>query len=365
VSTGLTCECGATENVTVCEGLGAVCDSCFGPALEELRADAAHGLRTRGVIWDRVRPVRWLWRKRIPSGLLSLIVGVEDIGKGTLASWIIANATRGELDGDFQGEPINVLIVGDEDLFEPIWVPRLHAAGTDLERIRTLDDGEHLEDFRTRADDLSRAVEREEIGYIVFDQVLDHIAGGENGSGIYNPKNIRAALAPLRRVAGEHGIATTGLLHPVKGSPKTFRDLIAGSHQINAVSRSSLLLGKHPRDPERRVLVRGKGNHSAAPRSFEFRIGIASVALNGHRFEMPFVADSVEGEFTIDDLLEIKPVVSELKEKLADLLTDEPQRLTDLAKAVGRDPKDGSVRNALKELAKERRARQVEGGWCR
>ena len=35
------------------------------------------------------------------------------------------------------------------------------------------------------------------------------------------------------------------------------------------------------------------------------------------------------------------------RSELADLLTDEPQSLADLARAVGREPKDGSVRNAL------------------
>ena len=328
-------------------------------------ADGGYGLRTRGVIWERVRPLRWLWERRIPCSLPSLIVGEEGMGKGTIMCWIVAKATRGELEGDLQGEPTNVLIIGDEDGFESIWVPRLHAAGADLERVRTLDDGEHLDDFRTRAEDLSLAVKREQIGYIVFDQLLDHVDGGENGSGIYNPKNVRQAMLPLRRVAGEHGIAATGLCHPIKGKASSFRDLIAGSHALNAVSRSSLLLGKHPADPDRRALVRGKGNHSAAPRSFEFRIGVDRFELNGHGFEMPVVVDADEGSLTIKDLLAKKPVVAELKEELAELMTDQEQRLTDLATAVGRSPQDGSVRNALGELKDDGRARKGKKGWCK
>jgi hypothetical protein len=339
-----------------------LCEDCA--AARQLVVNGA-GLRTRGVVWERVRPVRWLWKKRIPCGLPSLIVGEEDIGKGTIMSWIAAKATRGELDGDLQGEPTNVLIIGDEDGFESIWVPRLHAAGADLERVRTLDDGEHLDDFRAGADALSLAVKREQIGFIVFDQLLDHVDGGENGSGIYNPKNVRQAMLPLRRVAGEHGIAATGLCHPIKGKASSFRDLIAGSHAFNAVSRSSLLLGKHPADPDRRALVRGKGNHSAAPRSFEFRIGIESFDLNSHGFSMPVVVDAEEGMLTVDDMLNTAPVVTELKEKLASLLTGEERSLADLARAVDRDPKDGSVRNALKALAKDKRAKKgKDGGWC-
>ena len=58
------------------------------------------GLRVRGVIMERVRPIRWLWQRRIPLGLPSLILGEEGMGKGTVAAWITAKATRGELDGD-------------------------------------------------------------------------------------------------------------------------------------------------------------------------------------------------------------------------------------------------------------------------
>ncbi len=325
------------------------------------------GLRTRCVIWERVRPVRWLWQNRIPCGLPSLIVGEESIGKGALTCWIAAKATCGELDGDLKGAPINVLIIGDEDGLEPIWVPRLRAAGANLERVCTLEDGEYLDDLTARAADLSKTIEQEEIGFIVFDQVLDHVSGGENGAGVYNPKNVRQAMLPLRRVAGEHGIAATGLLHPIKGRAKTFRDLIAGSHQFNAVSRSSLLLGRYPQDRTRRVLVRGKGNHSSAPGSFEFRIEGCHLALNGHFFDVPIVAGAEEGSLIVEDLLdpEDAPVRTDLAEKLAALLTDEPQLLKALAQAVGRNPRDGSVRRALQVLSDQNRAEQTDRGWVR
>lgn len=69
------------------------------------------------------------------------------------------------------------------------------------------------------------------------------------------------------------------------------------------MARSSLLLGSDPDDSTRRVLVRGKGNHSAAPRSFEFRLAVATFGLAGHMFEMPVVEDVAEGDRTIHDLL--------------------------------------------------------------
>jgi AAA domain len=256
-------------------------------------------LRTRGVVLERVRPLRWIWSRRIPLGLPSLLVGEESVGKGTLAAWIIARATRGELDGDMRGKPATVLVVGDEDGFEPIWVPRLHLAGADLDRVRTVDDGEHVDDLAASMGALRQAVREDEIRLVVFDALLDHVPGGDNGAAVYNPKNVRQALMPLRRVAGEEEIAALGLLHPIKGRAASFRDLIAGSHQFNAVSRSSLLLGVDPDADDRRVLVRGKGNHTAAPRSVEFTIVGEAFELNGHTFEMPKAANVREGNRTV------------------------------------------------------------------
>src|SRR5581483_9648222 len=108
---------------------------------------ATSGIRVRGVVPERVRPMGWLWLQRIPLGVPSLLVGEEGVGKGTFTSWLVASTTLGELDGDRFGKPAKVLIIGDEDAFEPVWVPRLFAAGAKLEMLRTLDDGEALDDL--------------------------------------------------------------------------------------------------------------------------------------------------------------------------------------------------------------------------
>jgi AAA domain len=333
--------------------------------LEEVRRldDDASGLRTRGVIYERVRPVRWLWTRRIPCGLPSLLVGEEGVGKGTAVAWLVAKATCGQLEGDLKDEPARVLIVGDEDAFEPIWVPRLYAANADLTKVRTLDDEEYLDDLAARADDLAATIRHDEIGLVLFDQLLDHIYGGREGQAIYNPKSVRQSMLPLRRVAASTNVALLGLMHPIKGRVSSFRQLIAGSHQFNAVSRSSLLLGVDPADESRRVLVRGKGNHSAIPRSFEFAIAAEDIELNGHRFEVPKVVREAEGD-PVDDLLSPAPIRTDLVGELRGELGREPRGTGELAVAVGRDAKDGSVRNALAWLVEQGEAEKVgRGQW--
>jgi hypothetical protein len=86
-----------------------------------------------------------------------------------------------------------------------------------------------------------------------------------SGSEIYNPKSVREALKPLRRVTAATDTAAIGLMHPIKGNPSSFRQLVAGSHQFNAVSRSSLPIVVDAEDEARRVLVPGKGNAAQSP----------------------------------------------------------------------------------------------------
>jgi hypothetical protein len=323
------------------------------PPLPEALPPAGPGLRTRGVDMSRVVRTEWAWQGYIPKGYISLLIGDEGIGKGTLMAWLIARATRGELDGDSHGIAQRVLIVGDEDAFEPVWVPRASAAGADLDLIHTLDDGEFLDDFALQADALVAAIERDGYGLVIFDQLLDHIDGGKDGAGIYNAKHVRQALKPMRRVARSTNVAVLGLLHPPKGKSGDFRSLVSGSHQFNALSRSSLLLVSDPEDETRRVLVRGKGNLSATPEAVEFAIASAQVELNDQDFNVPKVVDVCESGRTVKDLIG-RPKSGEDKnaqhvEALVAALraNGEPMRRKELATAL--DMKDnGTFKVALK-----------------
>ncbi len=47
-------------------------------------------LRVRSPDMANARPVTWPWHHRIPNGYLSLLLGEEGVGKGTLICWVIA-----------------------------------------------------------------------------------------------------------------------------------------------------------------------------------------------------------------------------------------------------------------------------------
>jgi hypothetical protein len=257
-------------------------------------------LTVRGADLSRAKPPRWAWQGRIVLGYLNLLIGNEGIGKGTLIAWMIARLTLGELPGDLRNRPIGVGVLGDEDDFDGVWTPRLHAAGANLDLVVQIErpDGGfvNVKEDRQR---LAQVVEHRGLGLLFFDQLLDNLGVGVDD---WRQKPVRDALQPLRALARELDIAALGSLHPNKRAD-SFRQLVAGAPAFNSVSRSSLLLAQHPEDESLRVLVRGKGNLSQTPEAVEFQIAEHRFEANGHEFRVPLAQGFHVGELTVDDLI--------------------------------------------------------------
>ncbi len=265
-------------------------------------AEPAHpsGLRIQTPDLTLARPPRFAWAQRIVIGYLNLLLGNEGVGKGTLITWLIAMWSLGRLPGDLYGTPANVGIIALEDSFNDVWVPRLHAAGADLSRVRLLErpDGGVITGKEDR-DKLALAVELEQLRIVFCDQMSDNI-GAVND---WRNRELREGLQPWRWLGSEKDIVVLGSLHPNKKAD-SFRQLVSGASGFNAISRSSLLLAEHPEDDSRRVLVRGKGNLSVNPPAVEFEIVTHRFDANGHSFSVPKATGFVDGDITVDELIE-------------------------------------------------------------
>jgi len=269
---------------------------------EWLKQNPSRSLRAVTFDTSRSKPPRWAWDKWLLIGYLNLLIGNEGVGKGTLMCDLIAKLTKGTLQGSLYGEPANVAIIGDEDSFADVWVPRLVAAGVDrdTDRIVRLEkpDGGFIE---LKADQyrIARFVREHNIKFLFLDQLLDNLGAGTDD---WKQKAVREALAPARWLAGELEIAVVGSLHPNKRGDN-FRQIVAGTSAFNALSRSSLLLAQHPLQPGRVVLMRGKGNLSKAPEPLDFAIESEVFEMNGHTWNVPRVADVRAADVSIDDVL--------------------------------------------------------------
>src|SRR5262249_39819170 len=153
-----------------------------------------------------------------------------------------------KLPGNLEGTPVTIGIIGDEDDFHQAWVPRMHAVGADLDRVKQIEPSEGLIELAADRDRLAAIVREYEIRLVFLDQLSDNVGAGTND---WHPKQLRGALAPARHLARELDCAVLGCLHPRKGASTSFREIVSGSHQYNAVSRSSLLLAEHPEVEDR------------------------------------------------------------------------------------------------------------------
>lgn len=261
------------------------------------------GITYREADLSDARQFEWAWKERVLLGYLNLLVGVEGIGKGNLVAWILARITCGDLPGSLAGRPRAVAIIGDEDSWENIWVPRLHAVGADLTRLRYIESGANgVIDVREDADALAKFVKAERVAVVYFDQLLDNLGVADN----WRDKDVRNALAPLRRVVRETNTAGLLTLHPNKRGG-SFRDRVSGTPAFNALSRSSLLVAQHPHNPERKVAVRAKGNYSVEPPGFEFRIEGTSLKVGRGKkrtITTSYITDVRESSLRADEVLD-------------------------------------------------------------
>jgi hypothetical protein len=258
-------------------------------------------VRTVRADLSRARPAKWAWSQRVYIGGLNLMIGAEGVGKGTQAAWMLARLTRGELEGEWLGAPVNVAVIGTEDSFHDIWVPRLHVAGADLDRVVQFErpDGGVLGLQEDRLG-IGRAFQENDIKVAYFDSLLDNLGAGTNA---WYDKSVREALDPARWLGAELDMAIIGSLHPNKRG-ESFSNVVSGARAFNAVSRASLLLGKHPDDDHVRVVLRGKGNYSEEPQALEWDLASAEFEYEGRRFNMSKVEDMRPSTVTLDDLLE-------------------------------------------------------------
>jgi hypothetical protein len=223
--------------------------------------------------------VEWLWPGRIPLGTLSLFSGDPKLGKSLAALSVIAAVTRGgPLPGGGDG-PVTaprgraILLSAEDDPATTI-VPRLLAAGADLDRVQIL--STMLEpEFRgfggptahvpacermpTLAPADLAAIERHaaalgDCRLIVFDPISAYV-GGRN-------VDVRRALSPLRAMAGRLGATILLITHHNKGgaSGTNGKYRVLGSIDFVGVCRSNFLFHADPDDPTgRRRLVLNNG----------------------------------------------------------------------------------------------------------
>lgn len=195
----------------------------------------------------RIRPVRWLWEARLPLGAIALVPGREGIGKSLFLAWLAARVTRGQLPGELYGQPRPVIYAATEDDWSYTIAPRLVAAGADLDMVYRVDvDTDGLVGQLTLPRDceaLAAEIRRMGVALLAADPLLSLISSSINSN---RDQELRTALEPLARLAGDTGCSVVGLAHFNKSAATDALTLITGSRAFAAVARAVLAIAFDP-----------------------------------------------------------------------------------------------------------------------
>jgi hypothetical protein len=199
---------------------------------------------------------RWMWEEDdaqwLPLGGLCLLGGREGLGKTTWTYRIIAALTAGTLPGDLLGTPRSAVIAATEDDWRATIIPRLMAAGADLERVYRID---AIEPDRVTGvslpDDLAALgallASAGEIALLVLDPIITVLSAKLDS---HKDHEVRKALEPVSALAHGLGITVLGLIHDNKSSGTDLSTRLMGSRAFVAVARAALVCAEERDDPE-------------------------------------------------------------------------------------------------------------------
>ncbi|TWT21645.1 AAA family ATPase [Luteimonas wenzhouensis] len=229
--------------------------------IEEQARAALDGVRLTPASAIRCQPIRWLWPGWLARGKLHIFAGAPGTGKTTAALALAATITRGGRwpDGTV-APPGRVLVWSGEDDAADTLVPRLRAAGADLDRVLIV--GDALTDDEPRpfdpAQDLAALewqLERcDDVALMIADPVVSAVAGDSHKN-----VEVRRALQPLVNLGQRLDCAVLGISHFTKGSAgRDPTERVTGSIAFGALARVVLVAAKG--EDGSRLLARAKSN---------------------------------------------------------------------------------------------------------
>lgn len=286
------------------------------------------------------RPVSWLWPNRLAFGKLAMFDGDPGLGKSLVALDLAARLSAGRpLPGCADPlPPGNVLILHGEDAGDDTIVPRLQAAGADLQRVFCFS-REFIERsgplrLPMHAEFLERALEQSHANLVIIDPIvafLDPSIQTQSDAGV------RRALSPLTALAGKHACHVLLIRHLNKTAGRRALYRGGGSIGLLASCRSGFLFAPDPFDATRCVIAQTKNNLASPQASWAYRVEVQD--------GVPSVAWLAECSHRADDLLAAwgaKPCplrpVDRARDFLYAFLEDGPRPTVDIwpaARALG------------------------------
>lgn len=218
------------------------------------------------------KKTEWLWRHRLARGALHLIAGQPGTGKSTIAFDLAARISSGGKWPDGTVAPKGrVVIWSGEDNIATTIVPRLMAAGADLDNILIISgDGQPFNPVK----DLER-LERdlaglEDVVMLIVDPVVSIVKGDSHKNA-----EVRNGLQPLVDLIEKRNIVGIGITHFAKGTQgRNTHERVIGSVAFTAVAR--VVFATAGAKDELRLVV-AKINIGPSGGGFAYKIAVTTV----------------------------------------------------------------------------------------
>ena len=327
-------------------------------ALEQAPAVAASGNGTPGKSkrkatlrhLDVARMVRedppavpWIVEGLVAKGMLSVLNGREGEGKSLLAEALGAGVASGQDEAGLTCRQGRVVIVdaenGEGEIHRRVHTLELPSEGVDYFEAEGFD-------LRSNLGELEAVLEAHRPDLLVLDSYRSLWGGEENDS-----REVAAVLDPLRNLVRRYDAGTL-LLHHSGKTNGGYR----GSSAIGASAELGFTLMREEDDPDRTrcVLTCWKARPCEKPPKRWLRLAVE----RGRVF-----IDAAEPPEEEAEATRPSPVREELRPRVLAVLGDEPLSRADIARAVGREPKDRSVGRVLDDLARGGEAERDGAGW--
>lgn len=228
------------------------------------------------------KPVAWLWRDRIPAGMLTILDGDPGLGKSMLTLDLAGRVSTGRPMPGESGTrtPRGVVILSAEDDPARTIRPRLEAANADLSRIAIVvikePDGT-LRDPTIAAHDLraiEQAITQVDAVMVVIDPLMAYLPDAVNAN---RDHDIRRSLSLLSDLAERTGAAIVVVRH-LRKSAADGNPLYRGGGSIGIIgaARAGLLVAPDPDDEsgQRRILAVTKQNLAPEPPALAFTLEV-------------------------------------------------------------------------------------------
>jgi putative DNA primase/helicase len=281
------------------DGARARSDHALEAACAEKLADLERGERRGGeVVLVRAsdleeKPVEWLWTGYIPAGALTLLSSPPKCGKSTLTAAIAARVSRGALWPSGPALPSqpavcapcgDVLVIAYEDDLERTVIPRLIAAGADLDRVHFLrgvmrrrGKSEALSpiDLADHFEEIATIVRRHRVALVIVDPVMSGFSAGRDTNA---DNEVRAVLGPFTPLAEETRAAFLFVTHTNKRAEGSSLDSAIGSRAFTGICRMVLAVARFKVEAEgeagryRSAMLQSGGNLGAPRPGLVFEI---------------------------------------------------------------------------------------------